>query len=225
VKTFGRAVSLADFEAIVTTSGVTARAYVTWVWSELERAVHVTVAGPNGTRLSADTLTLLRRGLDASRDPNRPLFLANLVRVPIVISARLLRDPAYKADAVVDDARARLLAFFDFNAMPLGEAIFSSEIYATLQSATGVLAVDVDVLQLKGYQDLTPIERAVRAVDAGPLQAHIRIFPARPTPPLAQIDRYARTGFDGPPPPVLAAEQAYLEELAADLVLTAVEGF
>ena len=45
VKTFGRAVSLADFEAIATASGLAARASVTWVWSELERAVHVTVAG------------------------------------------------------------------------------------------------------------------------------------------------------------------------------------
>lgn len=223
VKTFGRAVSLADFEAIVTATGVAARAYVTWVWSELERAVHVTVAGPGGTRLSADTLALLRSGLDAARDPNRPLFLANFVRAPIVVSARVLRDPAYEADAVLQNARAKLLAFFDFNAMPLGQAIFSSEIYATLQSATGVLAVDVDVFQLKGYQDLTPIERAVRAVDAGPLQPHIRIFPARPTPPPGQIDRFARAGFDGPPPPVLAAEQAYIDEPAEDVVLTVVE--
>jgi hypothetical protein len=223
VKTFGRAVSLADFEAITTASGVAARAYVTWVWSELERAVHVTVAGPNGARLSAPSLGLLRSGLDSARDPSRPLFLANFVRIPIVVSARLLRDQAYEADAMLDDARAKLLAFFDFNAMPLGQAIFASEIYATLQSATGVVAVDIDVLQLKHYEDLSPTERAIRAVDAGPLQPHIRIFPARPTPPPAQIDRYARAGFDGPPPPVLAAEQAYIEEPAADLVLTAVE--
>jgi hypothetical protein len=166
----------------------------------------------------------LRGALDAARDPNRPLFLANFVRVPIVIVARLLRNPAYEADAVLDDARAKMLALFAFDAMPLGAAIFASEIYSTLQSATGVLAADVDVFQLKHYQDLTAIERAIRAVDAGPLQPHIRIFPARPAPPLALIDRFARAGFAGAtPPPVLAAEQAYIEEPAADLVLTTVE--
>jgi hypothetical protein len=226
IKTFGRAVSLQDFESIATASGLAARAYVTWVWSELERAVHVTVAGPAGNRLSAASLNLLRGALDTARDPNRALFLANFVRVPVVISARLLRDPAYEADAMLDDARARLLAHFAFDAMPLGAALFASEIYATLQAASGVVAVDIDVFQLKNYTDLTPVERAIRAVDAGPLQPHIRIFAARPAPPLAQIDRFARAGFTGSTPPaVLAAEQAFIEEPAADLILTAVEAF
>jgi hypothetical protein len=165
----------------------------------------------------------LRGALDTARDPNRPLFIANFVRVPIIVTARLLRDPAYEADAMIEDARAKLLALFAFDAMSLGAAVFASEIYATLQSANGVLAVDIDVFQLKHYQDLTATERAIRAVDAGPLQPHIRIFPARPTPPLALIERFARAGFEGAPPPVLAAEQAFIEEPAADLILTAVE--
>jgi len=223
VKTFGRAVSLADFEAIATASGIAARAGVTWVWSELERAVHVTVAGPNGGRLSDASLKLLRSALDSARDPNRPLFLANFVRVPIVIAARLLRDPAFEAEAMLEDARTKMLALFAFDAMPLGAAVFVSDIYATLQSARGVVAADIDVFQLKHFEDLTATERKVRAVDAGPLQPHIRIFPARPTPPAALIDRFAHAGFAGAPPPVLAAEQAFIEEPSADLVLTAVE--
>jgi hypothetical protein len=223
VKTFGRAVSLADFESIATASGMAARAHVTWVWSELERAVHVSVAAPAGNKLSPASLALLRTSLDTARDPNRPLFLANFVRVPIVITARLLRDPAYEADSMVEDARARLLALFAFDAMPLGAAVFASDIYAALQSTTGIVAADIDVFQLKHFQDLTATERAIRAVDAGPLQPHIRIFPARPTPPPALIDRYARAGFEGDPPPVLAAEQAYIEDPAADLLLTAAE--
>lgn len=223
VRTFGRAVSLADFEAIATASGLAARASVTWTWSETERAIHVTVAGPKGDILSAASMARLRGALDTVRDPNRPLFLANFVRVPIVVTARLLRDPAYEADAMLEDARARLLAFFAFDMMPLGEAVFASQIYATLQSAKGVAAVDIDVFQLKHYDELTVTEQASRAVDLAPRQAHIRIFPARPAPPLALIDRYARAGFTGAPPPVLAAEQAFIEVPATDLTLTAVE--
>lgn len=223
VRTFGRAVSLADFEAIATASGLAARASVTWTWSETERAVHVTVAGPRGAVLSTASLARLRAALDTVRDPNRPLFLANFVRVPIVVTARLLRNPAYEADAMIEDARARLLAFFAFDAMPLGEAVFASRIYAELQGAKGVLAVDVDVFQLKHYAELTPVEQAARAVDLLPRQPHIRIFPARPAPPLALIDRFARAGFTGAPPPVLAAEQAFIEDPATDLILTAVE--
>ncbi|QIG49851.1 hypothetical protein G5V57_20275 [Nordella sp. HKS 07] len=223
VRTFGRAVSLADFEAIATASGLAARASVTWTWSETERAVHVTVAGPQGVALSAASLARLRGALDSVRDPNRPLFLANFVRVPIVVTARLLRNPAYEADAMLEDARARLLAFFAFDAMPLGEAVFASQIYAELQSAKGVVAADVDVFQLKHYDELTLIEQAARAVDLAPRQPHIRIFPARPAPPLALIDRFARAGFTGAPPPVLAAEQAFIADPATDLILTAVE--
>jgi hypothetical protein len=126
---------------------------------------------------------------------------------------------------VLAAARAALLAYFDFASMPLGRAVHASDVYAALQGATGVVAVDLDVFHLKGWAALTPVERAVRAVTADPVQPHVRIFPARPTPAdPAQIDRYARAGFTGPvPPPVLAAEQAYIEDATADVALTVVE--
>jgi hypothetical protein len=40
---------------------------------------------------------------------------------------------------------------------------------------------------------------------------------------LALIDRFAKTGFEGMPPPVLAAERTFIEVPASDIVLTAVE--
>jgi hypothetical protein len=224
VRTFGRAVSLRDFEWLATSSGMVARAYVTWVWRELERAVHLTVAAPGGARLSAASLETVHAALRAAGDPNHPLFLSNLVRVPVVVSAKLLVDPAFDRDAVRDAARAALLDVFAFDAMPLAYAAHASSIYAALQEVRGVAAVDLDVFQLKGYADLTPAERAIRSVTAAPLQAHIRVFPARAAPPLAQIDRYSRAGFEGSvPPAVLAAEQLYIADPAEDVDLIVVE--
>jgi hypothetical protein len=224
VRTFGRAVSLADFEQIATSTGLAQRASVTWVWRDLGRSVHVTVAGPGGAKLSSLSLGALHAAMDSARDINRPLSLGNLVRVPVVVSARILRDPAFEADSVLEAAKAELLSLFAFETMQLGEAVFLSGVYAALQGGRGVAAVDVDVFQLKGYASLTPAERAIRAVTAGAVQPHIRIFPARPTPPAAMIDRFAKAGFDGPvPPPVLAAEQAFIEAPAADIKLTVVE--
>jgi hypothetical protein len=224
VRTFGRAVSLLDFEWLAMTSGLVARAYPTWVWRDLERAAHLTVAAAGGAKLSPSSLAKLHAALKAASDPNRPLSLTNLVRVPLVVKARLVVDPALDFDAVKDWARDALLRHFAFETMPLGHAVHASSVFAALQGARGVVAADVDVFQLKGFQDLTAIERAVRSVTAGPLQSHIRIFPARPTPPLAEIDRYARTGFEGAaPPPVLAAEQAYIAEPAVDIDLAVVE--
>jgi hypothetical protein len=223
VRTFGRAVSLRDFEWLTTASGLAARAFVTWVWHQLERAVHLTVAGPAGDPLSAASLAKLDSALRGNSDPNRSLFLANLVRVPIVVRAKIVADPALEADAVRESARAALRDLFAFETVPLGQAVHASTVYAALQEARGVIAADLDVFHLKGHADLTPVERAIRSVDAAPLQPHIRIFPARPAPALAQIDRYARAGFEGPlPPPVLAAEQAYVADPAEDIEITLV---
>ena len=151
VRTFGRAVSLLDFEWIATTSGLVQRAYVTWVWHQLERAVHLTVAAPAGEKLSVASLQKLYAALNTARDPNRQLFLANLVRVPVVVRAKVVADPALEPDAVRDSARAALLAFFAFEAVPLGRAVHASSVYAALQAAHGVVAADVDVFHLKGY--------------------------------------------------------------------------
>ncbi len=225
VRTFGRAIALADFEALATSSGLVARAYATWVWHRLEKAVHLTVAAAGGAAFSADALATLHAALTTARDPNRLLLLAGLVRVPLVVRAKLLRHPDFEADAVLSAARTALLSSFDFAHMPLGRAVHASDVYAVLQGATGVVALDLDVFHLKGWPTLTPVERAVRAVTADPVQPHVRIFPARPTPTdPSQIDRYARAGFTGPvPPPVLAAEQAYIEDATADVALTVVE--
>ena len=77
VRTFGRAVSLDDFDDLVSASGEVAKAQAVWVWDGLERAIHLTVAGQE--RVSSRTRTCARIGasLDRARDPNHRLLLAN----------------------------------------------------------------------------------------------------------------------------------------------------
>ncbi len=100
--------------------------------------------------------------------------------------------------------------------------MFASEIYATLQSATGVLAADIDVFQLKHYQDLTAIERSARGRCRTASAAYPHLSGATRRHPWA--DRpFCPRASTGPTPPGSPAEQAYIEEPAADLVLTAVE--
>lgn len=225
VRTFGRIVSLRDFEWLATASGLVSRAYVTWVWHELQRAVHLTVAAAEGAPLSPTALTTLYSALTAARDPNRRLFLANLMRVPIVVKARILPDPAFEPDKVLENARAALQALFAFETVPLGVAAHASHIYAAAQAATGVRAVGLDIFHLKGFATLTAIERDIRDVTADPVQQHIRIFPARPKPDdPAKIDHFVKAAFDGVKlPPVLPAEQAFIAQPATDLDLSIVE--
>ncbi|MFV2054107.1 hypothetical protein [Aliiroseovarius sp. YM-037] len=225
VRTFGRIVSLQDFAALATASGLAARAYVTWVWNRMERTAHLTVAGPEGMPVSPENLALLHTQLTASRDPNRPLMIANMVRVPIVLAAKLLRDPAHEADAVIAAARDAMTTAFAFEGVGIGRPVHLSDAFAVLQGVAGVQAVDIDLLHLKDHADLSGAERAVRSVTADPVQPHIRLYPARPTPDDAtKIDRYQSDAYlPGPPPVVLPAEQAYIADPAFDLSLTVVE--
>jgi hypothetical protein len=224
VRTFGRIVSLRDFEWLATSSGLASRAFVTWVWLDLQRAAHLTVAGSGGARLSKASLDMIYGALTAARDPNHHLLLANLARVPIVVRARIVADPAFDSDAVMQNAHAALNGLLSFETMPLGAAVHASHVYAALQMAKGVTAVGLDVFNLKGFGTLTAKETAVRAVTLEPVQSHIRIFPARPTPDdVSLIDRYARAAFDGSvPPPVLPAEQAFIEDPRTDVALVLV---
>ena len=224
MRTFGRIVSLQDFTALAKASGLAAKSDEAWVWNRMERTVHLTVAGPGGSALPPETLALLHDMLTASRDPNRPLMLANMVRVPIVLSAKLLRDPTYEADAVAEAARAVALAAFAFEAVGIGRPVHVSDAFAVLQSVAGVAAVDIDLLHLRDHADLSAAERKVRSVTADPVQPHIRLYRARPTPTdPAKIDRYQAAAFETNLPPVLPAEQAYFGDPATDLQLTVVE--
>ncbi len=92
MRTFGRAVSLEDFGWIATSSGLIARATATWVWRRLEKAIHLTVPG-RGQALRRRATLVSRGALAKVRDPNHPLMLGNLNRVPIVVAARVVRSP------------------------------------------------------------------------------------------------------------------------------------
>lgn len=225
VTTFGRLVSLQDFASLATASGLAAKAFVTWVWNRMERTAHLTVAGPGGFALSSDSLSMLRQQLTSSRDPNRPLFIANMVRVPIVVAAKVMRDPAYRAEDVAVAARLALEDAFAFDHRDIGQPVHVSDVFAILQEAAGVRAVDIDLLQIKHHQDLSAAERKVRSITTEPVQPHIRLYPARPTPPNpADIDRYQSDVFSPDlPPPVLPAEQAWFETPLSDIQLTIVE--
>ena len=96
-----------------------------------------------------------------------------------------------------------------------------SDLYAVIQAVAGVVFVDIDVLRFKGQDSWTADQRIVRGVSTAAVQAHLRIFAARlrPQPPMPP-DPIALACFGSDLPPILPAEQAYLEDPATDLGLT-----
>lgn len=220
VRTFGRAVSLLDFEWLALESGQIARAKANWVWRGLEKAVHLTVAGQKGGTFSPEELSTLHSGLTRQRDPNHPLLLANVSRVAVEIAAVVAVDARFVRDAVAREARRALLEALDFDHLGFAEPIHLSDVYRVLQEVEGVDHVDVDLLHFQGRGNWTPANYAARGADAKPVQEHVRIFPARPWSGSALADPIVQRIFGANPPAVLPAEQAYVDVPARDVRLT-----
>jgi hypothetical protein len=225
VRTFGRAVSLQDFEWLALSSPLVAKASARWIWRGLEKAVHLTVAGELGESFTAEGLKDLRRSLDDARDPNRTLLLADYCPVPVQATAQVLRDPAYTKDDVERWARAALEASFDFAAGELGQPVHASNVLAHLQAVTGVAAVGLEVFHFLNFADLSAAELGLRLATSEPVQEHLLVQQARPKPSdPGDIDAYVLACFpDGKVPKVLPAELAVVKDPSADLTVHVVE--
>jgi hypothetical protein len=226
VKTFGRAIALADFESLVIASGEVARAKATWVWRRLERTVHLTIAGQKGAAFSSDGLERLHSALTHQRDPNRSLIVDNVCRVPVVVQAKLQVSARHVRAEVLKAARAALVEHFSFERMPFARPVHLTDLYALLQDVPGIVFVDIDVLHFKGSAGWTAVELASRGADSGPVQNHLRIFEGRGhAGPASIVDPIALKCFTSLPiPEVLPAEQAFIESESEDVALVAEGG-
>lgn len=215
VRTFGRAVSLQDFEDLITASGEVAKAEAIWIWDGLSPAVYLTIAGQAGGTFSNPAA--LAGNLNASRDPNRRLLVGNFQSVPIKIAATVLVSPRYASDAVLTSVRATLLEALSFDALRLGQSIHLSAIYAVLQAVPGIVAVDIDHFGFRQRDGMSAADfdvyqdrRAVLRLSGGPVapvQEHLRMFSGRP-------DRSV-------PGTVLPAELAVIQTPDDDVSITA----
>jgi uncharacterized phage protein gp47/JayE len=208
VRTFGRAVALADFEDLITASGEVAKALAAWVWDGFAPAVHLTVAGQNGGTFA--DLTSLGATLANARDPNHRLRLDNYSQVPIVLAANVWVDPARSQPDVTAAALQTVRAALSFDQLELGEALHLSQIYAVLQGVSGVIAADVTQFGFKNTASTFLAQRGVTFLPNGmpaPVQDFLRIFAALPDP--------------NNPGQVLAAELAWVETPSQDVTITA----
>ncbi len=147
VRTFGRIVSLRDFEDAAREHASVAKARATWTMLENERVVRLTVAAEGGSPLTSTALALIVEDLDARRDANRPMHVRPHANVPFSIQAVV----QVKDDYLLEDVQARaaeaLAKFFSFDERDLGEPVHLSAVYAALQSVDGVVAVNVTRLR------------------------------------------------------------------------------
>ena len=208
VRTFDRAVSLLDFQDLITASGEVAKALATRVWDGFAPAVHLTVAGQGGGTFA--DLSAVAATLANARDPNQRLLIDNYVQVPVRVEAKLWIDPVRSQADVQSAATAALLAALSFDALELGEALHLSAIYAVLQAVPGVVAADVTRFGFRDGSIAYALARGATLLPDGtvaPVQDFLRIFSARPDA--------------SHPGRVVPAELAFIETPSQDVAITA----
>jgi len=170
VRTFGRIVSLEDFEDSAREFAGVAKAHASWEWSGEERIVYLTVAGPDGAEITGTTYDELVADLNSRRDLNRALRVRTYRPVPLQVQAAIFVDPGYVSDDVLAEAQAALDSYFSFDNLQFGQPIHLSNVYAALQQVAGIVGVDMVTLQ---YKD--PTDAISHGATADAVQVHLRI--------------------------------------------------
>lgn len=188
VRTFGRAVSLSDFEDLARASGEVAKAKATWTWDGLDRLIHLTVAGQEGAPLSEDARDAVRAALDSARASQVRLVIDDFLPVPVRLRAGIGIDPRYAADDVLAAAHAAVVDELSFERQRLGQSLHLSDFYRVLQRVAGVVFVDIDLFHFKPPEGGSFFDFLIflflilrRGATLDPVQDHLRIFGARPS--------------------------------------------
>jgi len=180
VRTFGRIVSLRDFEDAARESAGVAKARAALGWDGSEQVLRLTVAGDEGAAVTGETRKNLAEDLNSRRDPNRKLVVETYREVFIQVEAVIYLDPDFIDEDVRAAVHTALLDFFAFDNLELGQPIHLSDIYQALQNLRGVVAVDIDRMQFK-----EPSVRVSHGAADKPVQENLRIFSTE----LARIER------------------------------------
>ncbi len=194
VRTFDRAVSLADFADLAREYPGVAKALAVWVWDGEERVVHLTLGGQDGHTLGT-ALGDVRAFLDGRRDTTRGLRLDEFRPAPVAVEVTVEVADDHPRDDVAVAVRDALDDLLAYPRQRFGQDVHRSEVYATAHDVNGVVAAYVEVLDRR---------------DADPAQARARL-------PVAS------TRADPAGGEVRPAELAVLED-AADLRITATGG-
>jgi hypothetical protein len=105
----------------------------------------VTVAGTNGAEVTSDSSLFsgLLTAIEESGDQTVPLVLKSYQPKFFRLSAQVKIDPDFLADKVLADVEQKLQDRFSFQSRDFGQPVHQSEIIALIQSAGGVVSVNV----------------------------------------------------------------------------------
>jgi predicted phage baseplate assembly protein len=148
VLTLDRTVSLQDYEDFSRAFAGVAKALATWTWDGQTKRVFITVAGPDGAEIKADSDTYINllAALQEAGDPFVSLRVKSYRPAYFRFAGKIKVNPDYETDAVLAAVESALRAQFSFGVRAFGQPVFLSEVIAAVQAVPGLVAVDVSKL-------------------------------------------------------------------------------
>ena len=153
VRTFGRIVSLRDFEDAAREYAGVSKARASWMWDGEEQVVHLTVAGDGGAEIEGEVKKNLLGYLDARRDRNRNLRVETYRKVPVSVDVIIQVHPDYRDEDVQKATKSALRSYFAFENLSLGQSIHLSDVYRVIQGADGLVAAKLNLFRFKNGSD------------------------------------------------------------------------
>lgn len=169
VRTMDRAVSINDHRELALSYAGISKARASWVRIQGRNTIRLVVATVGGKPLSAPLKSSLAGYLDARRAPGNPIVIEDYQPFPV----RLELDVTVLPDFTLAETRSRVAdalgakeGFFQFERRGLGDDLYLSDVYATVEAVRGV-----DYLVAIAFRPEQDSSTAVRDVIAVPPDA------------------------------------------------------
>jgi predicted phage baseplate assembly protein len=178
MRTFGRAVNVADHAALALSYPGIGKASASWIVTDpvtgqtlAHPYIQLTAATLDGTPLQGTILaTRLRGYLDNHRDPNVPLRLRDFDPVYLNVAVNVQIEDRFPHQATLDQVQAALTGLFSFENLQFGQTIYLIQLYAAIQTIPGVLDSNITALQRLGPAFPDPPSAAPHDIVTGPTE-------------------------------------------------------
>jgi len=157
VLTFGRAVSVFDYEALAAQAPSVSRARAVWAWNDVQQRALVTVYVGDDAAAVASAHAILT----AAWDPNRPGTVVQATPVTATLTLSLIIKPGWDPDSIKTGVTSVLAdpetGLFSADALPIGRPVFDSQIEKAVLDTAGTVAITSAVFTANGAVDPGPL--------------------------------------------------------------------
>jgi hypothetical protein len=157
VLTFGRAVSVFDYEALAAQAPGVSRARAVWAWNDVRQRALVTVYV--GDDVAAATSA--RAVLAAAGDPNRPVAVVQATPMIVTLALTLIINSGWDSNSIKTGVTAALAdpgaGLFSADTLPIGQPVFDSQIEQAVLGVAGTIAIAAAIFTVNGANDPGPL--------------------------------------------------------------------